>query len=161
MIKLRLIVPVLCATAALSGAVAYAQAPAMAGNDAAAPAGWHGHGHGHEFMHVLKQLNLTAEQRTQIKSIFESAKPQLKATHDSMRANHDALLAAAPTDANYPALLATEKNNAAARVQAMSDLKSQIYAVLTPEQQAKIPGILAQDRAAHDAQKAAWMADHP
>jgi hypothetical protein len=83
-------------------------------------------------MHVLKQLNLSAEQQTQIKSIFAAAKPQFKELGASMRSNHEALDAAAPTDAGYPALLATEKANAAKRIEQMSAVKTQIYAVLSP-----------------------------
>jgi len=122
---------------------------------AGAPGGWQGH-HGRggmEFMHVLKQLNLSDEQKTQIKSIMEGARPQMKALGDSMRQNHEALLSTAPTDASYPALLQTAKDNAVARIEHMHQLHTQIYAVLTPEQQAKIPGIIAAD-------KAKWQAKH-
>jgi periplasmic protein CpxP/Spy len=109
---------------------------------------WHGHhGPGGHFMHVLKQLNLTPEQQTQIKSIFAAAKPQFQELIASMRSNHEALAAAAPTDAGYPALLATEKANAAKRIEQMSAVKTQIYAVLTPTQIKQIPQILAADKA--------------
>ena len=63
---------------------------------------WHHHGPAAHFMHVLKQLNLSAEQQTQIKSIFASAKPQFESLRRSMRSNHEALLAATPSDADYP-----------------------------------------------------------
>ena len=140
--------------AAADAPVATDSAPAVAGH------GWHGHHGGHAFAHVLRQLNLTPDQQTQIKSIMAQSKPQLSTLHASMRANHEALAEAAPTDANYPTLLATEKANAAARVQAMSDLKTQIYAVLTPEQRAQIPGLLAANRAARAEKIAAWHAQH-
>ena len=73
---------------------------------------------------------------------------------------HEALMAASPTDANYPSLLATEKSNAAARVQAMSDIKSQIYAVLTPEQRAQVPSLIAAEQAARAQKFAALRAQH-
>jgi Spy/CpxP family protein refolding chaperone len=104
-------------------------------------------------MHVLKQLNLTAEQQTQIKSIFAAAKPQFKELGASMHSNHEALAAAAPTDAGYPALLATEKANAAKRIEQMSAVKTQIYAVLSAAQIKQIPQILAAD-------KAKWQQNH-
>jgi Spy/CpxP family protein refolding chaperone len=122
---------------------------------AGAPGGWHGHhgGAGMEFMHVLKQLNLSPEQKTQVKSIMESARPQFQALGDSMRQNHEAMLSTAPTDASYPALLQKAKENAAARIDQMHAVHQQIYSVLTPEQQAKIPSIVAAD-------KAKWQANH-
>jgi Spy/CpxP family protein refolding chaperone len=121
---------------------------------AGAPGGWHGHhGAGMEYMHVLKQLNLSPEQKTQIKSIMESSRTQFKALGDSMRQNHEALLSTPPTDASYPALLQKAKENASARIDQMHAVHQQIYSVLTPEQQAKIPGIIAAD-------KAKWQAEH-
>jgi periplasmic protein CpxP/Spy len=123
---------------------------------AGAPGGGHGHhgGAGMEFMHVLKQLDLSPEQKTQIKSIMESSRSQFQALGDSMRQNHEALLSTPPTDASYPALLQKAKENAAARIDQMHAVHQQIYSVLTPEQQAKIPSIVAAD-------KAKWQANHP
>jgi periplasmic protein CpxP/Spy len=109
---------------------------------------WHRHhGPAGHFMHVLKQLNLSAEQQTQIKGIFASAKSQFQELRTSMRSNREALAAAAPTDAGYPALIATEKANAAKLIEQMSAVKTQIYAVLTPAQIKLIPQILAADKA--------------
>jgi len=104
-------------------------------------------------MHVLKQLNLSPEQQTQIKSIFASAKSQFKELGASMRSNREALEAAAPTDAGYPALLATEKANAAKRIEQMSAVKTQVYAVLSAAQIKQIPTIIAAD-------KAKWQQNH-
>ena len=52
-----------------------------------------------------------------------------------------------PDDANYPALIAAQKQLAADAIQQMSDTQTQIYAVLTPEQRAKVPEILAERQA--------------
>jgi len=123
---------------------------AATSSDATPPAAhghWHHHGPGARFMHVLKQLNLSAEQKTQIKGILTAAKPQFQGLRESMRSNHEALAAAAPTDAGYPALLATEKANAAKRIEEMSAVKTQIYAVLSAEQIKQIPQIIAADKA--------------
>ncbi len=152
----------------LSGAFAAAPVFAADAPDAAsnsAPSanhqwqGGHRH-HGGEFHRVLSQLNLTAEQKTQIKSIVTQARTDSSTRHTSARANRDTLLATSPNDPGYPALLAAEKANAAARVQTASDLKTQIYAVLTPEQQSRIPTIIAGDRAAREARIAAWRSQH-
>ena len=123
----------------------------------------HAHGHHHHggLRHVLHQLNLTGAQQTQVQSIMAQAKPQwqtLRATSEEHRA---ALAATAPTDPGYPALLATVKADAAARVQAESDVKSQVYAILTPAQQAQIPGIVAADQAARASRMSHWKAEHP
>ncbi len=152
-------VAALCLSAALLGAAALADAPATAPSAPAHPFMAHRHDGG--LHQVLRQLDLTDEQKTQIHSIFAQAKTAMQSKFADARANHEALTAAAPTDANYPTLLAAEKANAAARVQAMSDLKAQVYAVLTREQQAKIPQILAANKAAREAKMAAWRANQP
>ena len=151
----------LCLSAALIGGSALAEPPAT---PAGAPGPAHpfmGHRGHSEFHHVLRQLNLSAEQKTQIHAIFEQSKTGLHAKFAAARANREALTAASPNDSNYPALLAAEKANAADRVQTMSDMKAQVYAVLTPEQQAKIPQLLAANKAAHQAKVAAWRANQP
>lgn len=155
-----------CLAAGLIAAAAYADtaAPAAAG-DAAGNGGSQHSRAGHlrgpsEFRHALRQVNLTPEQQTQIKAIFTQARPNMQALRTSLRSNHEALAAASPTDPNYPALLATEKANGMTRIQAASDLKTQIYAVLTPAQQAQIPAIIAADRAARDARIAARRAQN-
>jgi len=140
---------ILIATLAIAGLVRFAVQAATT-TDATTPApathDWHGHHHGH-FMHVLKQLNLTAEQQTQIKGIMASAKTQFQSLRSSVRSNHEAMESTAPTDAGYPALLATAKANAAKQLEQMSSVKTQIYAVLTPAQIAQIPQIMAADKA--------------
>jgi Spy/CpxP family protein refolding chaperone len=146
MTRTRAIVIAALAAAGLAGVAVHAATSSDSTTQTAAPQ-WHHHGRGAHFMHVLKQLNLSAEQQTQIKSIFASAKSQFKELHESMRSNHEALEATAPTDAGYPALLATEKANAAKRIEQMSAVKTQIYAVLTPAQIKQIPAIIAADKA--------------
>jgi periplasmic protein CpxP/Spy len=157
----RLGIPALCLATGLLAAGAYAVAAEVTAPAAAPTAHSHwGHHRGASFMHVLRKLNLTPEQKTQVHAIFAQAKPQLDAMRGSARDNHTALTAAAPTDAKYPELIANEQTNAIARIQKMSDLKTQVYAVLTPAQQAQIPGLLAAERAAHESRAAAWRASH-
>lgn len=143
------------AAAGLAGVAVHAATASDTASQGSGVPGWHGHHHGPagRFMHVLKQLNLSAEQKTQIKSIFEAAKPKFQALGANTRSNAEALAGMAPTDAGYPALLATEKANAAARIQQMSDVKVQIFAVLTKAQQEQIPQILAAD-------KVKWQQQH-
>ncbi len=161
------ILTALCVAAGLAGAPAFAAETATPADTSttAGPAGGHAWQGGHwrhhgEFHRVLHQLNLTPEQKTQIKSIFAQAKTDYGSRGAAARSNHEALTAMSPSDAGYPTLLATEKTNAAARVQAMSDIKAQIYAVLTPAQLAQIPTIIATDKAARDARIATLRSQH-
>ncbi len=112
-------------------------------------------------MHVLHKLNLTAEQKTQVKSILEQAHAQAKTEMAGTRANHEALASTPPTDPSYPALVAAEKTSAANRVQHMSELWGEVYAVLTPAQKAEIPALVAAEKQQAAARKAAWQASHP
>ena len=147
--RTRSIVIAALATAGLAAVAVQAATSTETTAPSSAGQHWHGHRHGPagRFMHVLKQLNLTAEQKTQIKSIFEAAKPQFKSLGADMRSNAEAMAGMSPTDSAYPALLATAKANAAARIQQMSDVKAQIFAVLTKTQQEQIPQIIAADKA--------------
>jgi periplasmic protein CpxP/Spy len=147
--RTRTIVIAALAAAGLIGVAVHAATSSDTTSQTGVAHGWHGHHHGPagRFMHVLKQLNLSAEQKTQIKSIFETAKPQFQALGANMRSSAETLASMAPTDSGYPALLAAAKTNAAARIQQMSDVKAQIYAVLSKAQQEQIPQILAADKA--------------
>lgn len=117
---------------------------------------WH-QGHRGEYHRILAQLNLSGDQRTQIKSIMTQVKPQLLAQRDAARVTRDSLAATAPTDPNYPALVAAAQSNAASAVQLRSNVWGQIYAVLSPAQQAQVPEIVAQQKAERAARKAAWQ----
>jgi Spy/CpxP family protein refolding chaperone len=165
MSTVRLLVPILCLAIAAGASAARAAEPtAPAPAPASAPAAHHWHGHrggAGSLRHVLRQLNLTPDQKTQIQAIFAQARPRTDALRASVRANRAALATTAPTDAKYPELVATEQSNAIARIERMSDLRTQVYAVLTPDQQAKIPAIVAAGQAAHAARLAAWRAAHP
>lgn len=167
MSSLRFVLPTLGMAIAIAGATAYADTNASAApapsssTDAASGHQWKGGRHRPgSLVHVLRQLNLTPEQQTQVRAIFARAKSDLQATHASRRDNRLAFAATAPTDPKYPALLATEKANAASRIQQASDIRAQVYAVLSPAQQAQIPAILAADQAAREARAAAWRAKH-
>lgn len=153
--NLRLLLPVVCLAGGLVALSVHAGAP---GTDAAllepGPGG-HDH-HGGPFQHILNQLDLTADQKTQVKSILTQAHTQMHQQREAARASHEAFLAAAPTAADYPALLATEKANAAAMIQSMSDVKAQIYAILTPAQQAKIPALISAEQAAWASHAKSW-----
>lgn len=139
-----------CAALTLTGAAVYAD------NSADSTSGriekqqmHHRHGarHGSPLMGTLKQLDLTAQQQQSIKAVFQGNAEKRKALRDQQRANRQALATTMPDDANYPALIAAQKQLAADAIQQMSDTQTQIYAVLTPEQRAKVPEILAERQA--------------
>jgi len=150
---------VICLAAALSGTAAAATDPATPPN-APMHRGWHD-GPGGDMHPVLDQLNLTADQKTQVQSIFAQAKPRMQALRDKGRANHEQLISTPPTDPAYPGLIASAKSNASELIQLGSDLWTQIYATLTPEQRAKIPGIVADQKAKREAHRAEWQQQHP
>lgn len=168
MVKLPRLIPSLCVAAALSGWAVYATA-AAAGD--AAPAGdcagahqW-GHGDGGgpgEMRWVLHKLNLSADQKTQIKSILAGEKGQFDALHASAKANRQALATTPPTDPGYAALVETEQHDAATRITLGYQTWKQIYeSVLTKQQQQQIPGIVAAAQAARESRMEGWKSQHP
>lgn len=152
MTRTRTILIAALATTALAGLAWAATAPHAGHGHAGGPAG--------HFMHVLKQLNLTPEQQTQVDSILAAAKPQFQTLMASGQTALEALAVTAPTDPSYPAVLAAAKSSAAAHIQQMSDVKTLVYAVLTPAQQAQIPQIVAAEKAKWATRKSEWRSQH-
>jgi len=106
---------------------------------------WRHRGHGAMLvgvlLHATKQLDLTAEQQQGIKTILSNARAQ----HATNAAGPpvDLTVLSNPGDPNYAAAVQSAKTLAADRIQRQSELQSQIYNVLTPEQKAKLPQVLA------------------
>jgi Spy/CpxP family protein refolding chaperone len=153
---LRTMLPAVC-VATLLGAAATASATTEPTAPNAAPAqhGWHDEerGPGTGLHRILDELNLTTGQSTQIASIFAQARSKMQAVHEDGRANREQLEVTAPTDPAYAGLLASAKSNAVEHIQLMSDLWTQVYGILTPDQRARIPGIAAAHRAEWDSHK--------
>jgi len=181
---LRQIIPALCiATAisatALSVSAVYADstaappdaAPASAAPNASGAPGWRHGAHGGGALggmgYVLHKLNLTADQKAQIKSIMASQKSQFEALRESSKTNRQALANTPPSDPSdqnyqaYQALIETAKNNANTRITLMSDTWKQIYKnVLTQAQRDQIPSIVAAAQAERKARMEEWRAEH-
>jgi Spy/CpxP family protein refolding chaperone len=127
-----------------------------------APGGrhWH-HRHGGMLVGVMlratRQLNLTADQQTTIKGILSAARAQHEAAGT---ASVDMLTLANPGDANYATALQNAKAAAATRLQNQVELQSQIYNVLTADQKAKLPQVLADMKSKAQARRAAWQQQH-
>jgi len=159
----------LIATATVGAGAAVAAASttdtsvAATASSAPAPDGKHWH-HGHRGMLVgvmlraTRQLNLTAEQQASIKTIMSNARAQHQAAAGS--AGVDMMTLANPGDPNYATALQNAKAAAAARLQNEVELQSQIYNVLTTEQKAKLPQVLADMKSKFEARRAAWQQQH-
>src|SRR5882724_4054108 len=130
---------------------------------APAPGGkhWH-HRHGGMLVGVMlratRQLNLTADQETSIKGILSTARAQ----HHSAAGTPaiDMLTLANPGDPNYATALQSAKTAAATRLQSQVELQGQIYNVLTADQKAKLPQVLADMKTKAEARRAAWQQQH-
>ena len=136
----------LTAAASFSVANAADESTAMA-----APGDWSGHfGHRHGWgqWHLYRQLGLTAEQQASIKAIMTAAKPQMKSLHMQMQANHQKLMQIEPDDPNYGNVVAeVAQSNAALAAQGTnqaSEIRTQMYALLTPAQKTQLAGLEAQ-----------------
>ena len=131
-------------TAATSISIASAaDEAATAAPPAMGPHGWH-HGPGH----LYAQLNLTAEQKAQIKTIMAGAGPQMKSIHQQMKANSLKLRQTQPNDPNYANVVAEMSQADAALHSQMitlhADVRSQVFKILTPAQQTQLAALEAQ-----------------
>jgi Spy/CpxP family protein refolding chaperone len=164
MITLRQVIPALGLVTALAGVAVYAETTAPTAPDTTG--GHHHWRHGHRggfgaMGFVLHKLNLTADQKTQIKAIFAGEKSQFEALRANGKSNRQALATTAPNDPGYPALIQTAQTNAAARISLMSQTWKQVYEnVLTKAQRDQIPAIVASAQAARESKMAAWKAQH-
>ena len=116
---------------------------------AAIAQGMHGHGGpGGDFHRMLKQLDLTTDQKAQVKAIWEKEKPTMQPLMQQMRQNHQSMKAletSGPFDEVKTRVLATQ--NAQTMVELQVEhvrIKSEIMQVLTPDQKAKMAQIEAQ-----------------
>ena len=111
------------------------------------------HGGKHEggdrmMMGALRQLNLTDTQKAQIKTIFESNKPnqtQFEQVRGLMQKNHDGTITAdeqATLDSFRAQRKATEKQT-----------HDSILAILTPEQRTQLEQLKQQNRQRHEERK--------
>ena len=161
----------LVATATVGAGAAVAAAgttttPAAATTTTAPATGgkhWH---HGHRgggmlvgvMLRATRQLNLTPEQEASIKTILSTARAQHEAAAGA--ANVDLMTLANPGDPNYAAALQNAKAAASARLQNEVEVQSQIYNVLTADQKAKLPQVLAAMKSKFEARRAAWQQQH-
>jgi len=132
-----------------------------------APAAGHHRWHGHRgdlllgvTLRATRQLNLTPEQEASIKTILSNARAQAKAARASGQSQVDIAVLGNPGDPNYATALQSAKTLAANRIQTESELQGQIYNVLTAEQKAQLPAVLASMKAEAAQRRAAWEQKH-
>ena len=97
---------------------------------------------------LYSKLGLSTEQQSSIQSIMTAAKPALQSLHSQMKANHLKLEQTLPTDANYGNVVAEVAQSnatlASQRTTQMAEIRSQIYAVLTPAQRTQLATLQAE-----------------
>jgi Spy/CpxP family protein refolding chaperone len=148
-----------------AGAVGTACAQSTSSAPGTAPPNGAHHGHFRHFgggqfvgslLRATKQLNLSTQQQSDIKSILSSARH-----NHQPGAQHSALTVTGnPSDPGFASAVQGAAADASNRVQQDSALAGQIYAVLTPQQQKLLPSVLASIQAQEQARRAAWAAKH-
>jgi periplasmic protein CpxP/Spy len=110
----------------------------------AGPQGWHRHGEGH----LLAKLNLSPEQKAQVKTIMTNAGPQMKSIHQEMHANSLKLRQMQPTDPNYANVVAevSQANGTlhSQMISQMAEVRASVFKILTPAQQTQLAALQAQ-----------------
>jgi protein CpxP len=97
--------------------------------------------HPRMFERMAGELGLTDAQRQSIRGLFESARPAMQQRREQARANAELLRKTQPDSPEYQAVVArvsrTAGELAASGVSDAAQLRSQVWAVLTPEQRVK------------------------
>src|SRR5579872_5569727 len=150
------------ATGAALAAQTDAPAAAPAATSAPGPAMRHfGHARGGllvgSLLRATRQLNLSDTQKSSIKGILVSAR---EAQLASAQTRPDISVLGNPGHPDYATAVQSAKSLASARLDRDSALARQIYDVLTPEQRAQLPNVLAGIKAKAAQRRAAWQSLH-
>ncbi len=95
----------------------------------------------------LRELDLTQAQREQIHSLMDSERAQWKRPEGAGHGKNPMAALENPGDPGYAAAVQAAKQRASERIQAMSDLQTKIYNVLTPQQKTELSRRLAERQA--------------
>ncbi|MFA6955087.1 MAG: periplasmic heavy metal sensor [Thermoanaerobaculia bacterium] len=103
-------------------------------------------GPGHPMLRCLSIVNLTEDQKTQIKAILDAAQPTLKALNETLATDRQALRAAIEATSQDAcaigtALIKVQTDEKAIRAE-LEKTKASIEALLTTEQKLKLAGCL-------------------
>ena len=104
------------------------------------------HGHhgfaGHGMHRLLRKLDLSTQQRDQVRDILKKSRPQFRSLGMQMRDNQRRLMDVNPDDPNYASIVAqvSQANGQAVTqmIQLRSQMRADVYKVLTPEQKQKL-----------------------
>src|SRR5436190_5701860 len=99
---------------------------------------------------ILQRLNLTESQKNQVKGIVDSHRDEMNAIADRARPAHDALDAAITADTLDEAMIRARSMDVAAidadMVVLQARIRSEVFQILTPEQQAQAKQSQAEHR---------------
>lgn len=143
-IRFRLLLAVLAVT--LGTAIARSQTT----DTASPPPAMHGHEwgmHGHRMAFFAKELNLTDEQKTQMKAVMQKEHPAMKPLFDQERQLDVQLrqYVEGTYDQAKVQALATQKAQIDAQITVQETrIHNELYQLLTPDQQTKLKDIEAQ-----------------
>jgi Spy/CpxP family protein refolding chaperone len=107
-------------------------------------------------LRATRQLNLTTDQKQTIRSLMSQARSQFRSNGGAP----DMTVVGNPGDANFASAVQSLQSRASSRIELESELASNIYNVLTPEQKQQLPTVLASMKAKAAARRAAWQAQH-
>jgi Spy/CpxP family protein refolding chaperone len=94
------------------------------------------------FIEILHKLDLSADQQEKIRSVLGNAHAQWRSESGRDLADLPAL--GNPGDPQHAAAVAAAKARAAERIALWSDAEQQVYTLLTPAQQARLPQLLTE-----------------
>jgi len=113
-----------------------------AGDGQRGPRGMRAHGPLGPLGRALHQLDLTDEQRDQVRSTLEAARPDLETLRERLRTNREAFRQSqSPTQVDEAAIRAHVAAQSAIRADlavAMARVRASVLALLTPEQLAEL-----------------------
>jgi Spy/CpxP family protein refolding chaperone len=113
---------------------------------------------GHMLMRMADELGLSPEQRQTIRGFFESAQPGFRDLHERMRANTKLMMDTQPDDPKYQSVVQQVGQSSAELAQQMvqqsSQLRTQVWSVLTADQKTKLKAKQAEMRAKWEERRA-------
>ena len=114
---------------------------------------------------LADRLDLTTEQRRTISAYFREARPLFEQLHKELAANAELLAATRPDDASYTGIVANVSHSAgeiaAQLVLQGSQLRSQVFGVLTDRQKVKLVQLQLQAQGGVEQRRAAWRGVAP
>ncbi len=121
----------------------------VAGDGHRGPGGMREHGPLGPLARALHQLDLTDEQRAQVRSVLEAARPELQALRERLRTNRETFRESqSPTvvdEAAIRAHVAAQSVIKADLAVAMARVRANVLTLLTPEQLAQLEQLREED----------------